>query len=335
MGAIYALVGALLFGANGSLTKVIIEAGIDPLQLTLFRTLGSAILAALVLVATDRRMFRLPWRRIVSLAFLGVGGIAILQASYALAIARLPVGITLLVEFLAVLIVPVFALIVWRERIRPSVWGAIICVLGGLALVARVWNSTLDPIGLMFALLAAVSLAFYFLYGERQIVATSPLATMFWGSLFAGLFWACFSGWWELDPAVFGTAASLDGALAAIELPIWALLIITIAGGTFLPFLLSFLAIRRLRPTAAGIIASSEVVFAFAVAWLWLGEALDWVQLIGVAVVLAGIVLAQISRPGSVTDPNLAVATGSVEIMTGSIRVIPDDTREDDTKPSS
>ncbi|HWL60318.1 MAG TPA: DMT family transporter [Microbacteriaceae bacterium] len=331
MGAVYALLGALLFGANGSLTKVIIDAGIDPLQLTLFRTLGAALLAGLVLAATDRGMFRLPWRRMLALAFLGVGGIAILQASYALAIARLPVGITLLLEFLAVLIVPLFALIVYRERIRASVWGASVCVLLGLALVAQVWDSMLDPIGLAFALLAAASLAFYFLYGERQIIATSPLATMFWGSLFAGLFWACFSGWWELEPSVFGTAASLGGALAAIELPIWTLLIITIAGGTFLPFLLSFLAIRRLRPTTAGIIASSEVVFAFAVAWLWLGEALDWVQLIGVAVVLVGIVLAQTVRPGSVADPNLAVATGTVEIVTGAIRVIPDD----DTEPAS
>ena len=148
-----------------------------------------------------------------------------------------------------------------------------------------------------------------------------------WGGLVGGSRFRCRvgGGWWELDPTVFGTAASLDGALAAIELPVWALLIITVAGGTFLPFLLSFLAIRRLRPTAAGIIASSEVVFAFAVAWLWLGEALDWVQLIGASIVLAGIVLAQVSRPGTIADPNLAVATGAVEIITGSIRVIPDE----------
>src|SRR5690606_23920185 len=168
-------------------------------------------------------------------------------------------------------------------------------------------------------------LTFYFLYGEHQITATSPLAAMFWGSLFAGLFWACLSGWWEIDPALLGEHAALGGALDGIQLPMWALLTITIAGGTFLPFLLSFLAIQRLRPTAAGIIASSEVVFAFAVAWVWLGETLDWVQLTGAAVVLIGIVLAQTSRPGTISDPNLALATGSVEIVTGAIRVVPDD----------
>ncbi len=335
MGAVYALLGALIFGANGSLVKVLIDAGIGPLQLTFFRTIGTAVLAGLFLLATDRAMLRLPWRRIGSLALLGVAGIAVLQSTYALAIQRLPVGITLLIEYLAVLIVPIFALVVYRERIRPQVWGAIVCILGGLALVAQIWDSKLDPIGVLLALAAAVSLAFYFIYGERQITATSPLAAMFWGSLAAGIFWGAFSGWWELDTGIFAAHASLDGALAAIELPLWSLLAITIAIGTFLPFLLSFLAIRRLGPTAAGILASSEVVFAFAVAWLWLGETLDWVQTLGAAIVLAGIVLAQISRPGTLVDANLAVATGAVEIVTGSIRVVPDDTRDPDHKPST
>jgi len=335
MGAVYALIGAILFGANGSLVKVIIDAGISPLQLTLFRTLGAAVLAGLVLLATDRVMFRLPWRRILSLALLGIAGIAVLQAAYALAIQRLPVGITLLIEYLAVLIVPIFALLVYRERVRPQVWGAIVLILGGLAVVAQVWDSHLDVIGVLLALLAAVSLAFYFIFGERQITATSPLAAMFWGSLFAGAFWATCSGWWELDPATLSATASLEGALTEIRLPVWLLIVVTIAFGTFLPFLLSFLAIKRLRPTAAGILASSEVVFAFAVAWLWLGERLDPLQLTGTAVVLAGIVLAQTSRPGTVTDPNLAVVTGAVEIITGSIRVIPEDTRPPDAKPSS
>lgn len=327
MGAIYAFVGALLFGANGSLVKVILESGISPLQLTMFRTLGTAVLAGLVLLATDRAVLRLPWRRLLALGVLGVVGVAMLQATFALALERLPVGVTLLFEFLAVLIVPLFALVVYRERVRPQMWGAVVCILGGLALVAQVWDSSLDPIGVLLALGAAAALAFYFIYGERQIAAVGPLGALFWASLFAGLFWACFSGWQEIEPSLFAGQASLGGVFATAQLPLWVLIVMTVALGTFLPFLLSFLAIRTLRPTRAGILATSEVVFAFAIAWLWLGESLDWVQVLGAAIVLAGIVLAQISRPGTIADPNLAVATGAVEIVTGSIRVVPDDTR--------
>jgi drug/metabolite transporter (DMT)-like permease len=71
---------------------------------------------------------------------------------------------------------------------------------------------------------------------------------------------------------------------------------------------LSFLALRHLTATAAGVIASSELLFAFLFAWLWLGETLDIVQLIGAAVVLVGIVVAQTARASKVVvDADLAL----------------------------
>jgi drug/metabolite transporter (DMT)-like permease len=78
--------------------------------------------------------------------------------------------------------------------------------------------------------------------------------------------------------------------------------------GSFLPFLLGFYALKHLPATAAGIVASSEVLFAFLVAWLWLGEGLEPVQVLGAAVVLVGIVLAQTARVGKVVDADLALA---------------------------
>jgi drug/metabolite transporter (DMT)-like permease len=77
--------------------------------------------------------------------------------------------------------------------------------------------------------------------------------------------------------------------------------------GSFAPFLFSFAAIGRLKATPAGIVASSEVIFAFVVAWLWLGEKLDALQLVGAAVVLAGIILAQTARSNRVVDADLAI----------------------------
>jgi drug/metabolite transporter (DMT)-like permease len=76
--------------------------------------------------------------------------------------------------------------------------------------------------------------------------------------------------------------------------------------GSFLPFLLSFSALGRLKATAGGIVASSEVIFAFVVAWLWLGEELTIFQVIGAGIVLVGIVLAQTSRT-RVVDADLAL----------------------------
>ena len=306
MGYVYGLLAAFLFGANGSVTKVVLESGLSATQVTQFRTLGTCFIAGVILVIVDRKSFRLPPRQILVMAVLGVFGLALLQATYAFAIQLMPVGIALLFEYLSVLIVALVAYFFLKERVKPRLWIAIGLMLVGLAVVAQVWSSTLDGLGVLFALGAAVSLAIYFLVGERQVNSTSPLAVAFWTSGFAALFWAFFSGWWEVDPALMVTPVSLTGHLADVVLPMWVVLVWLLVMGSFFPFVLSFAAIGRLRATPAGIIASSEVIFAFVVAWLWLGEQLGALQVVGAAIVLVGIILAQTSRAKKVLDADLA-----------------------------
>jgi drug/metabolite transporter (DMT)-like permease len=308
VGYLYALLAALLFGANGSLTKLIVEAGLTPTQLTQFRTLGTAVLAGAILLVTDRAAFRLRPRQLLTMAILGVGGVALLQASYAGALQLLPVGIALLLEYTAVLLVALVAFFVFREKVKARIWVAIGLVLIGLAVVAQVWSSSLDPLGVVLALVAAVTLAFYFIVGERQVGATSPLAVAFWTMTFATAFWALFSGWWMLRPALFAEPLQVGGVVGDLALPLVVPLAITVVVGSFAPFLLSFSALKHLSATAAGIVASSEVLFAFVVAWLWLGEQLDALQVAGAAVVLIGIVLAQTARSSkTVVDADLAI----------------------------
>lgn len=310
MGYLLALAAAVLFGANGSVTKITMEAGLSPAQVTQFRLIGTAIVAGLVLLAIDRRAFRLPRRQWPIMLVLGVVGVALLQATYAAAVQLLPVGIALLLEYTAVLMVALVAYFFLKEQVRARLWIAIGLVLAGLAVVARVWASTLDALGVVLAIAAAVCLALYFLIGERQVAATSALAVSFWTMLIATVFWSFVSGWWLLDPGVFTTPVDLGGAHGSLVVPMWLPLTWNVVLGTFAPFLLSLAALRHLPATAAGIVASSEVIFAFAVAWAWLGETLDLVQIIGAAVVLAGIILAQTARVGKIVDADLALATG-------------------------
>jgi drug/metabolite transporter (DMT)-like permease len=296
VGYLFALLGALLFGANGSLAKLLVEGGLTATQLTLFRSLGTAVLAGLVLLITDRAAFRLSPRLLLVMAVLGIGGVALVQATYAAALAYLPVGVTLLLQYTGVLIVALVAFLVFKEKVRARLWVAIGLVLLGLVAVARPWEARLDPTGVALAIGAAVTLAFYFLVGERQVGRTSPLAVSFWTMTFASLFWGLFSGWWELDAGTFARPLDVGGQWGSWELPLGIPLLVTVVVGSFLAFLLFFSALKHLSATAAGIAASAEVVFAFAVAWVWLGETLDPVGIAGAAVVLAGILLAQTAR---------------------------------------
>lgn len=312
MGYLYALLAAVLFGANGSVTKITMEAGLTPAQVTEFRLVGTALIAGLVLLVLDRRAFVLPRRQWPVMLLLGIVGVALLQATYAAAVQILPVGIALLLEYTAVLMVALVAYFFFKEPVKARLWVAIALVLIGLAVVAQVWASTLDALGVALALAAAVCLAVYFLVGERQVARTSPLAVSFWTMSIAAVFWSFVSGWWELSPGILATPVDIGGAAGVIEVPMALPLAWNVVLGSFAPFLLSLAALRHLPATAAGIVASSEVIFAFAVAWLWLGETLDAVQIIGAAVVLAGIILAQSARAGKVIDADLALATGPI-----------------------
>lgn len=313
MGYIYGLTAAFLFGANGSVSKVIIQAGFSAMQLTQMRVLGAAIISGLVLLVLDRRSFRLQRRQWPVVIFMGIVGVAMLQVTYALAIALLPVGIALLLEYLAVLIVAIVAFFFFKEKVRLRLWVAIGFVMMGLVVVAEIWASTLNPTGVMWGLLAALSLATYFIVGEKQLKTISPLALSFWTMSTAAIFWLPLSGWWELDVSSFTTMAAVGSGPDSTMVPLWVLLAWNVVLGSFAPFLLSLSALKRLSATAAGIVATSEIAFAFVTAWLWLQEALSLLQVIGASIVLGGIVIAQTARSSDVVvQADLALETGPI-----------------------
>jgi drug/metabolite transporter (DMT)-like permease len=66
--------------------------------------------------------------------------------------------------------------------------------------------------------------------------------------------------------------------------------------GGIVPFGLLVSALRHISATRAGITAMLEPVVAIIVAWAWLGESLEPVQLSGAALTLLGIGLAQTAR---------------------------------------
>jgi drug/metabolite transporter (DMT)-like permease len=120
MGYFYGLLAAFLFGANGSVSKVIIESGFSALQLTQMRVLGAAVISGLVLLIVNRKAFRLPIRQWPVILVLGVVGVGMLQATYAFAIELLPVGIALLLEYHAVLHVTLVDILFFKENVPPS-----------------------------------------------------------------------------------------------------------------------------------------------------------------------------------------------------------------------
>ena len=271
-------------------------AGVSPEELVIFRSLATALGAGIALALTKPKAFKVKPKEWKNLILFGIFGVALMQWSYSNAVANLPVGIALLIEYTAIVIVPLVSLWLFKEKVLPRLWFAIAMVLGGLVVVSRIWDGGLNPVGVMFAVAAALFLSFYFLMGEQTLRNRDTLSTLFYSMSISALFWLIVTPWWNFDTSLLVESVSLTGNLAQYELPVWMLLVWIGIFGSFLPMLFSFLALTHLRATSVGVISTAETVMAFVFGWAWLNERIDGLQALGGLLVIAGIVLAQTSR---------------------------------------
>jgi drug/metabolite transporter (DMT)-like permease len=236
-------------------------------------------------------------RELPYLAVFGIAGVAFVQWFYFVSIHRLPIGIALLLEYLAPILIALYARTVLHEPVRRRIWLALALALVGLSLVVEVWGGlALDGVGVAAGLSAALAYVVYVLMAEHAVGRRDPASLLCYGFLFAALFWGAVQPVWHFPGARLGDDVSLLGHLSSWSLPVWLLLLFVVVGGTMITFLLVTAALRHISATRVGIIAMLEPVAASVVAFLWLGESFGTAQLIGGSIVLAGIVLAQTAR---------------------------------------
>lgn len=298
LGYVMAALAAVLWGINGAVSKVILASGLSSERLAQVRSLGAAAGLVLILAVAAPGRLRLTRRELPYLVAFGVAGLAFVQWFYFLAIHRLAIGVALLIEYLAPLLVALWARFVQRAPVRRRIWVALGLALVGLALIVQLFGggATLSTAGVLFALGGAFAYATYVLLAEHAVGDRDPVSILGWGFLFASVFWAVISPWWSFPGHAIVADTSLGGHLASLHLPIWALAAWMIVLGTIVPFFLLVSALRHISATTAGIVAMLEPVAGALVAWAWLGESLNGVQLGGAAVVLAAIGLAQTAR---------------------------------------
>ncbi|MDA8435945.1 MAG: EamA family transporter [Actinomycetales bacterium] len=295
LGYLTYLLAASLFALNGTVSKYVLLEGVPWYRLSQFRVSAAFVILVAVVALTNRPALRLRRSEIPRIAAYGILGVAVTQSLYFVAILRLPVGVSLLFEFTAPIMVALWFRFVLREPVRDRVFAALVLALVGLAMVAQAWQGlSLDLIGVLAALTAAAALAFYYVEGEKLVVHRDPISTTMWGFGAATLFWAVVCPWWTYPfrELSFTQSFGADGPV----LPSWVYLGYMVVLGTVVPFVLVLQSLRHLRATQASVVGMTEPVIASVIAWVFLGEILTPVQIVGGFVVLVGIVLAETSR---------------------------------------
>lgn len=294
------LSGAALFGINASVSKVVLSSGLEPARLTTLRCTGAALGLLVVLKTVRPTSLRIPKAEIPKLIVLSLSGAALLQWLYFVALDRLPAAIALLLEFTAPLMVAVYSAVVLRHHIGRRVWFALGLALLGLALVSQVWTDVgLDVVGVLAALAAAAFLATFHLLGKHMLETRDPLVLSFWMFAISAVFWAVLQPWWDFDPGILTESTSMLGRFAEYSIPVWLGVLWVIVLGTLTPYALEVFGLRHLSATTTGIVSMIEPVIAAGVAWLWLEEVLNGVQILGGVLVLTGVGLVQVARSGS------------------------------------
>jgi drug/metabolite transporter (DMT)-like permease len=297
LGYAMAAAAATLWGINGAVSKVILASGVSSLRLTEVRCAGAFLGLLVVQAVRDPSRLRVPWRRVPFLAVFGICGLAFVQWFYFLAIHRVEIGIALLVQYLAPLLVALWARFVYHEPVRRRIWLALALALGGLALIVDLGGGeTVSGAGLSFALAAAVTYMLYLLLAERAVGDQGAVSLLAWGFGFATLFFSVIAPWWSFPGHLVSSDVSLHGHLSSYHLPVWGLMGFMVALGTIVPFFLLVSALRHLPATRVAIMAMLEPVVATVVAWIWLDETLGAAQFVGAIVVLTAIVIAQTAR---------------------------------------
>lgn len=293
------LSAALLFALNGTVAKSILLTGIDPARLSQLRVTGAFLVLLVFVALRNPTALRITKKEIPVLLAYGILGVAGTQYLYFVALTYLPVSVALLIEFTAPVMIALWFRFVWREPTKKTVWVALGMALTGLALVAQVWlGFAVNAVGVLAALAAAVSLSLFYILGDKQLRVENPrdpISLALWGFAAASLFWVVAQPWWEFPwEALSGNTEPLSDA--NVSFPIWVMAIWMILFGTVITFSLVLASMRHLRASQASTVGLTEPLFATMIAWILLGESLTAIQVLGGALILLGVFVAERAR---------------------------------------
>lgn len=259
-------------------------AQVSPVILSQARTTFS-FLAVLMVLAPIRgiRQLRLPRPDLGRMFLLGLAGLAASNYFYYLAIQRTNVATAIILQYTAPVWVLVYMLVRRREKPALGKLVSVLLAITGIALVIGLFGHRrlrLDPVGVTAALIAALSFAYYNIYGHSILARYGRWTVLLYTTLSASLFWL----------VVNPPSAILSADYSPMA---WLFLFVFSVVSVLVPFALYFAGLERLEPTKAIVASCLEPIFTIIIAALTLGERISPLQGLGMVMVLTAIIVVQ------------------------------------------
>ncbi len=291
LGLLAVIGAAACWGIAATVAKDLFEAGVDPIELAQARSYIAAVGFSLLPGAWSGGL-RLD--RSTAPAVIGLGlSIPAVNGVYYLAIQRLAVAVALVLEYSAPVLVVAWTALRERKVPRPLLLATLTAAVVGVVFVSELPAGdigSLDGVGLMLGLAAALFFATYTLLNEATGARFGPIPAMARAFAVAALFWV-----------IYQAPRGFPEDLIASE-NILRVLFIGI-GGTLVPFLLFIWGVSKVKSEKAAIAATIEPPLAGVIAWLWLGERLSAMQVGGGLLILGAVAALQLERARPVLAP--------------------------------
>lgn len=282
---------------------------IDPLILSQTRTSFSLLVLLSVLVGRRGwQRIRLPKPDLIQCLMVGMLGVAASNYFYYVAIQRTSVAIAIVVQYTAPVWVLLYVVARGQQKLSLQKVAAVSVAITGIALTIGIVGASvgaksaapphLDSYGVVAALVASVSFAFYNVAGHRVLARHDRWRVLVWTLASAAVFWLVINPPWKVVAAHYSPAQ-------------WGFLFVFSMISVLGSFSLYFLGLQHLEPTRAIVTSCLEPVFSILLAAVLLGEGVRPIQTLGIVLVLSAIVIVQL--PGRAAEHRQAVVVDPIE----------------------
>jgi drug/metabolite transporter (DMT)-like permease len=274
---------------------------IEPLILSQTRTSFSLLVLLPMLVGRRGwQRITLPTPDLIQCLVLGMLGVAASNYFYYVAIQRTSVAIAIVLQYTAPVWVLLYVVARGQQKLSLQKVAAVLVALAGISLTIGIVGTSsgsslrLDRWGLVAAMLASFSFAFYNVGGHRILARYDRWRVLTWTLASAAIFWLIVNPPWKILATHYTIAQ-------------WTFLFVFSMISVLGSFSLYFLGLQHLEPTRAIIASCLEPVFSILLAAVFLAEGVRPIQTLGIVLVLSAIVIVQLPGRGVADKESVVV----------------------------
>lgn len=285
-GYLLIICATIFWGVSATVAKFLFTHQTDPLILVQTRMTLSFITLMILLLIFKRDVLRVKVKDLPRFALLGIIGVAGSNFCYYYIINVANVAIGILLQYMASLLVLGYAVLTRDEEISAVKFFSAIISLAGCFLAVRGERLSLlnlSTFGVIIAIATPTVWAFNNIILRHLLNSYRSWTVAIYAFMFATLFWMFFNPPWKL------IAAGYSGET-------WGVFFLFAMISVLIPHSLYFIGVQYLTASRAIITATFEPIVAIGSAYIFLGETLTPIQLVGAVFVIAAIILLQYKK---------------------------------------